>query len=453
MPRELSVPVSRASRLMRLGRIAGGIAGGAVAEGFRLLGSGSLPNGADLILTPGNARRLAEQLSEMRGAAMKIGQLLSMEGGEFLPRAFTDILARLRDDAHTMPMLQLAAQLEAAWGEDWINRFERFSFQPVAAASIGQVHKAIARDGRPLAIKVQYPGVERSIDSDVDNVARLLRFFKLVPEPSALDMLLHEAKRQLHEEADYLAEARHLEDYRARVQSLSGVRVPRVDVELTRRNVLVMDFFEGKTIDSVAGHGASERNVIATRLLEMSLKEVFEWGLVQTDANFSNYLYLPDSGDVGLLDFGAIRRYSERQAALYRRLLMAAVRGDTRALLEAAEAVGYIDQGDPQLYTSTVCSLLKTAAEPARALGCYDFGRSDLARRMSDQILRLRVENRVWRMPPLDVLYLHRKLGGLYLLCTRLAASVNVGRLLQPYLAETCDAVSSQAQEVSCGDG
>jgi hypothetical protein len=103
--------------------------------------------------------------------------------------------------------------------------------------------------------------------------------------------------------------------------------------------------------------------------------------------------------------------------------------------MKSAEALGYVGQGDPDVYRSTVGALLKAAAEPARALGSYDFARSDLARRMSEQILRLRMENRVWRMPPPELLFLHRKLGGLYMLCTRLSASVNVGRLVEPYLA------------------
>jgi predicted unusual protein kinase regulating ubiquinone biosynthesis (AarF/ABC1/UbiB family) len=407
-----------------------------VAQGLRVLGTGNMPAGSDLLLTQANARRLADRLSELRGAAMKVGQLLSMEGGDLLPREFTDVLARLRDNAHSMPMLQLAAELESAWGGDWLEHFERFFFQPVAAASIGQVHRATAADGRLLAIKVQYPGVRDSIDSDVDNVAGLLSFFRLIPNPGDLDSLLREAKRQLHEEADYLAEASYLEAYRARTAGLQGICVPRVDSALTRHNVLVMEFVDGEPIEALAGRDASERNAVAARLLELFLKEVFDWGLVQTDANFSNYFYLPDSRGLGLLDFGATRRYSQGSIRLYRRLLAAAIRGDRKALTETAEAVGYLGAGDPDVYRSAVCALLKAAAEPARALGSYDFARSDLARRMTEQVLRLRVESRVWRMPPPELLFLHRKLGGLYMLCTRLAASVNVGRLVEPYLAE-----------------
>lgn len=436
MSTELDIPVSQASRLLQLGKLAGGIAGGAVAEGLRQLKSGSLPAPPELLLNPANARRLARRLSEMRGAAMKVGQLLSMEGGDFLPREFSQILAGLRDDAHTMPMLQLAAQLEGAWGADWLAQFDRFFFQPIASASIGQVHRAKTHDGRHLAIKIQYPGVKRSIDSDVDNVAALLRLFRLLPEREGLTPVLQEAKRQLHEEADYFAEARHIEAYRERINSFPGFCVPQVDAELTRRNVLAMAFMSGEPIDTLAGDTAALRNAVASRLVELSLKEVFDWGLVQTDPNFSNYLYLADSGEVGLLDFGATRSYSQDKIGLFRQLLAAAIRGDDKLLSDAAEAVGYVDKGDPEVYLSAVNALLKAAAEPARARGGYDFGASGLARRMSEQVLRLRMESKVWRMPPAEVLFLHRKLGGTYLLCTRLSASVDVGRLVERYVAQ-----------------
>ena len=153
------VPVGRLSRLARLGSLAGGIAGGMVAEGARRLASGQRPQWQDLLLTPANAARFAHQLSQMRGAAMKMGQLLSMDAGDLVPPALRDILATLREDAHTMPLSQLADVLEQEWGDDWQTRFKRFSFQPVAAASIGQVHRAELASGETLAIKVDRKSV------------------------------------------------------------------------------------------------------------------------------------------------------------------------------------------------------------------------------------------------------------------------------------------------------
>jgi len=154
MSKTSSVPRNRVSRFARLGGLAGGIAGGMIAEGVRQLSRGNLPSPSDLVLTPGNARRVAEQLANLRGAAMKLGQLLSMDSGALLPPELAEILARLRADARPMPMSQLVAVLGQSWGRDWEKGFQRFSFTPLAAASIGQVHSAVAKDGRRLALKV-----------------------------------------------------------------------------------------------------------------------------------------------------------------------------------------------------------------------------------------------------------------------------------------------------------
>jgi predicted unusual protein kinase regulating ubiquinone biosynthesis (AarF/ABC1/UbiB family) len=145
---------------------------------------------------------------------MKLGQMLSLDAGDMLPAELTAILARLRDSAHHMPPAQLQKVLAAQWGADWRRRFVHFDPRPLAAASIGQVHRARLPDGRELAIKVQYPGVAESIDADVDNVATLLRLSNLLPASLDIAPLLAQAKHQLHEEADYVREAAQMRRYR-----------------------------------------------------------------------------------------------------------------------------------------------------------------------------------------------------------------------------------------------
>ena len=195
------VPAGRTSRLLQIGRLAGGLAGDMLGSGLRSIASGNMPAMRDLLLTPANAGRVADRLAEMRGAAMKVGQLLSMESADLLPEEMTEVLASLRQQAHAMPLGQVDAILQAAWGTGWEDRFERFSFTPLAAASIGQVHEATTRDGQKLAVKIQYPGVRDSIDSDVDNVASLLRLFRFDPDFN-VQPLLQEAKQQLHAEQE-----------------------------------------------------------------------------------------------------------------------------------------------------------------------------------------------------------------------------------------------------------
>ncbi|MEC5208461.1 putative unusual protein kinase regulating ubiquinone biosynthesis (AarF/ABC1/UbiB family) [Vogesella perlucida] len=423
------VPVGRLSRLTRLGSLAGGIAGGMVAEGARRLASGQRPQWQDLLLTPANAARFAHQLSQMRGAAMKMGQLLSMDAGDLVPPALRDILATLREDAHTMPLSQLAEVLEQEWGDDWQTRFKRFSFQPVAAASIGQVHRAELASGETLAIKVQYPGVARSIDSDVDNVASLLRLSGLLPPGFDLDTLLTEAKRQLHQEADYQQEAANLQHYRQLLAGHADLLLPQAVPELCTPRILAMDFIDSVPITTLQQAPQAERDRIATLLFDLLLREIFNFACLQSDPNFANYRYQPASGQLVLLDFGATRRLGADNVQHYRRLLLAAQAQDRQALGEAATALGYFPQQVSARHYDEVMAIFLLACEPLRHTGAYDFGSSTLAARMRDAGWAMRHERDAWHTPPVDALFLHRKVAGLYLLAARLQARVDIAAL------------------------
>ena len=166
LPEGLAIPKRRFSRVARMSGLGAGIAGNMIAGGAKRLARGERPSVEDLLLTPSNAAKVADQLSKMRGAAMKVGQILSMDGGEFVPPELAEILSRLRASAHSMPPKQLRTVLNDNWGRSWLSKFKQFDVKPIAAASIGQVHRAQTKDGRDLAIKVQYPGIRESIDSD-----------------------------------------------------------------------------------------------------------------------------------------------------------------------------------------------------------------------------------------------------------------------------------------------
>jgi len=427
---ERKVTSSRTGRLVQLGRLAGGIAGNLLSEGANRLARGERPSLGSLLLTPANAGVLAERLSEMRGAAMKVGQLISMDSGQVLPAQFGEALAQLREQAHYMPLGQVAAVLKAAWGDNWHEGFARFSFTPCAAASIGQVHDASLRDGRRLAVKVQYPGIARSIDSDVNNVAALLKLFRMVPEGMDLQPLLDEAKRQLHVEADYLHEADALRDFRNRLSNDPRFTVPQLVDRLTTSQVIAMEYLEGVPIERLSERTGEEKNAAAAALLELALRELFEWGRVQTDPNFANYLYQPQTRQIQLLDFGAVRGYGPERRETLLKLLNACIGGNDRDLAAAAAQVGYLGDNDPAAYVAAVVKLLRAATEPLRWNGSYDFGKSDLAARMSELLIDIRLNNRFTRMPPAEILFLHRKLGGLYLLLVRLKAEIAVGELI-----------------------
>ena len=273
-----AVPAGRLARLAHLGSLASGLAGGMLAEGARQLGQGRRPKISDLLLTPANARRVAEQLARLRGAAMKVGQLLSMDAGDLLPPELGEILSRLRADARPMPISQLIGVLNEHWGEGWEQHFTKFSFTPLAAASIGQVHSAQDQRGRRLAIKVQYPGVRHSISSDVDNVASLLRISGLLPKSLDIQPLLDEAKCQLNAEADYRVEAAHLTHFRALLADCPDFLLPQALQEtLSNVNILVMSHVEGEPVEALQEPLRLERDRVVGLLFELLFREIFEF--------------------------------------------------------------------------------------------------------------------------------------------------------------------------------
>ncbi len=427
-----SVTRSRLGRLSQLGRLAGGLAAGALNEGTRQLLQGRRPRAGDMWLTEANAQRLSERLSEMRGAAMKVGQLLSLDSGQLLPEPLSQALASLRDNAHQMPLGEVAEVLNQAWGSGWEQQFRRFSFTPLAAASIGQVHKAELKDGKCLAIKIQYPGIRQSIDSDIDNLARLLKLFRQIPTTLDFAPLMEEAKQQLHLEADYRREAELLTQYNDWISGDDRFALPKLFTALSNKEVLAMSHLDGEPIETLAQAPAEERNRIAGHLLELAMRELFDWGLVQTDPNFSNYRYDPHSGQIQLLDFGAVRSYPSERREVLRDLLTACLENEKSDMVETAISVGYLSSQDPAEYRDQVVALLSLVCEPLRAPN-YEFGNSDLVPRMSQILVQMRLKGQYGRLPPPDILFLHRKLGGLYLLFAKLRAKLPVRAFVQQW--------------------
>lgn len=436
--RQTRVPSGRLERLARLGWMAGEFAVGGLADGAkRLVRSGPM-DPASIFLSGARARKLASRLSQMRGAAMKLGQLLSLEGDDLLPPEFAEALAVLRATADSMPASQVRRVLGRAYGKGWQARFREFDFEPLAAASIGQVHAAVAADGRDLALKIQYPGVARSIDSDVDNLASLLRMTRILPLEVDISEIVAEAKRQLKEEADYQREAEHLKRYRALVADEPGVRVPRVHDELTTKRVLAMERAGGRPIDELRSpeYPQSLRDHAGELLQRLMFRELFDFGFMQTDPNFANYLFDPGSDWLVLLDFGASREFPREFVERYRRICRAMVSRDREEIREAAVAIGYLGGNEPEGRVKALTDLIILLGEPLRHQGAYDFGDSRLAARARDAGFDLVVRKGFMRAPPPETIFLHRKLAGTFFLCARLGARVDTGALVAPHLAE-----------------
>jgi predicted unusual protein kinase regulating ubiquinone biosynthesis (AarF/ABC1/UbiB family) len=326
--------------------------------------------------------------------------------------------------------------LGRGYGKGWERRFREFDFEPIAAASIGQVHAAVSADGRDLALKIQYPGIARSIDSDVNNLASILRVTRMLPLEVDISAIVEEAKRQLRQEADYRREAENLRRYRKLVADEPGVSVPRVHDDFTTHRILAMDRAFELPIEELRDPGTAQSlcDDVGRRLQRLVFRELFEFRFVQTDPNFANYLIDPDSGRLVLLDFGSAREFSSELVALYARICRAMIDLDRDEIREAAVAIGYLSGQESDEHADGLADLILLVGEPLRHEGVYDFGRSRLASRARDAGFDLVFRRGFLRAPPPETIFLHRKLAGTFFLCAHIRARVDARALVLPYL-------------------
>ena len=410
-----------------------------LAEGARRVASGERVRMNDLVLTPSNIGRLTERLSHLRGAAMKMGQMLSMDAGDALPPELSDILAKLRDNADFMPPRQLDKVLTEEWGSDWRTNFRRFEPRPIAAASIGQVHRALTRDGRTLAIKVQYPGVAQSIDSDVDNVATLLRVTGLLPKELDIAPLLAAAKEQLHEEADYRREGRMMQRYGELLAGHDAFVVPTLDEELTRDRILAMSYEEGRPVEQLGDQPQEVRDSVFAEVIELVARELFEWGLMQTDPNFANYRYREAGRKIVLLDFGATREVDRQVQHSYRNLLRAGLDRDHAGVRQAAIDAQFMSPAVVEKHGEAIDRMIDIILGEMAKDAPFDFGDRGFVPALRNEGFAIAQDKAIWHIPPAETLFVQRKVSGTALLGARIGAVVNIHAIVRDVLERTGD--------------
>ena len=434
--RSVPLPANRMARMSKLGSLTAGVAANMALNGVKQLGQGKRPSLRGLLLTPSNVKRVSDQLAQMRGAAMKIGQLMSMDTGEVLPPELSQILVRLRDSAHPMPPAQLKKVLNAEWPKQWLQSFQSFNVRSIAAASIGQVHRAQLKDGRDLAIKVQYPGIANSIDSDVANVGVLMRASGLLPVGFKLGSYLEEGRKQLHEETNYMREATQLLRFRDLLKNMKQFVVPEMHGDWTTPKILAMTYVAGVPIEHVAEEAQEIRDQIARDLIDLTLHELFSFGVMQTDPNFANYLYQPDNQRIVLLDFGATHDIAPGVVKFYHQLIQAGLADNAAALEEIIKGIGLIDDDTKDRHRKQIVNMVKLVFDTLQSSRDLDFANTSLATHIQDQAMSLAKDGFVPPPLPIDVLLLQRKFGGVFLLAAKLSARVNIMELLDTHLCK-----------------
>lgn len=435
--RESKVPSSRFGRIWNYSGLAAGMFAGAVSESFsRATGGGGQ---GSLMLSPANMERLVSKLSKMRGAALKLGQMMSFQDSKMLPAPIQEVLQRVQDRADYMPSWQRDRVLVAKLGSEWRDLFEDFEEKPIAAASIGQVHRAtLKKNGAKVAVKIQFPGVAESINSDLDNLGILLAATKLLPKGLYLNKTIDNARTELGWECDYEREAKCAERYRSLLATEDDVfSVPKIYPEACGKQVLTMEFMDGVGVTRIKSFTQEQRDWIGTQILRLCLREITEFRFMQTDPNWTNFLYNAEQDRLVLLDFGASREYPDKFITQYVQLLAAASRTDREGVRILSEELGYLTGHESKTMLDAHTASVLTLAEPflESAPEVYDFRDQTITERVKAQI-PVMIKERL-APPPEETYSLHRKLSGAFLLCARLGSRVRCREMFEQALAKS----------------
>ena len=421
------------SRFFRLAGMTASIAGKSVSHAVRSrLASDEDREAARSRLYEEIGLQLADTLGQMKGAAMKVGQMVS-QYQDLFPPELAQAVAKLQQSAPPMPFEQIRQQVEQELGQPLSALFSQFEPVAFAAASIGQVHRAILRDGQPVVVKVQYPGVAQSCESDLKQMRLALRLMGLIKVDRATqDALFHEMRSSLLDELDYTREAHQLQVFAAfHAQLDDKLIIPRVYPELSSQRVLTLSEEQGDSMATASGWPPAVRQEIAERLCRFLCQEVFYLNQFHCDPHPGNFAFRPD-GTVIVYDFGATKSLTPDTVQQLLQLLNAARRGDVAALEQQLRQLGSRnDRGNvpAAVYQQWLDLLMPVLRGP------YNFA-DGLIHRQAVGLIREGWPYADCFRPVAELMMLNRAASGTYWNLAALQAGTDLSPLVQQVLGE-----------------
>ena len=392
---------------------------------------------------------LVDQLSRMRGAAMKVGQMISMVDFDGLPEderaALQARLASLRDDVPPVPFPQLERLIAQDLGAPVSRVFAEFDQRAFAAASIGQVHRAVTLDGDEVVVKVQYPGVAEAVETDLRNAMMLLPLIRRLAPGLDSRALLDELRERIGEELDYELEAQNQRRIERRLRGHPFMVVPRVHTEISGRRVLVSDYVQGRRFEAVRGLGEAERDRFGEIVFRFFFGLAYRDRIVLGDPHPGNYL-LREDGRVAFLDFGLMRDVDAGRLDAERAIAAAVRDRDPAALKTALVAGGYLppdraEAVDAELALRMMRRATRWYAVPGYRRFGTDSGRRHREPEPEDEARRARARGQIQQFTlPAEAVLLRRMHGLVGIVLGNLRAGADWGAIAAEYLHEAAPA-------------
>lgn len=360
-----------------------------------------------------NAMRIVERSKELRGAFMKLVQILSMRD-DILPTEALQVLSVVQSSVPPMDYGLIRQQMVRELGKPPEQLFRSFEEEAFAAASLGQVHKAQLRSGEEVVVKIQYPGVEETVDQDLSNIKALLQTLTRIGRDVMRQKVdesdvYRELEERLHEELDYVNEARNIVRFQKMFQDDAEVLIPEVYPEFSSRRVLTMSLIEGYPFNDILGPGVEQslKDWVAIKYFRVIWRQIFEFGVLHTDPHPGNYLvtYHPK---LAILDFGSIRVFPDTIRKAYHHLAKAILARDEAGMAESFVALGFLDRGDDPKPFIRIMDLMFTPVLEDKVYNPRNFHTVETAMAMAT----IGLENRLFKAPGHRV-FLARALVGL----------------------------------------